>query len=91
MFEFSRHKKASIRGPVVEGLGYFGTDEAMARLEEVLTGDGNAEVRAAAARGFGIAKRPESAALLPKTVEEDRSTTVRTACLAALKAIERDE
>lgn len=88
VFEFSRHKKASIRGPVVEGLGYFGTEEAMARLEEVLTGDANAEVRAAAARGFGHANRSGAVSLLKKVAEEDRSASVRKACLDALVTIQ---
>lgn len=91
VFEFSRHKKSSIRGPVVEGLGYFGTDEATARLEEVLTGDANAEVRAAAARGFGHANRSEAVPLLRKAAGEDRSASVRKACLAAIVTIQGDE
>jgi len=91
VFERSRDPKASIRGPVVEGLGFFGTAEARARLEEVLTADENAEVRAAAARGFGHAKRSDDLALLRKVAEEDRSGSVRSACLQAIAEIQGGE
>ena len=91
VFEFSRHKKASIRGPVVEGLGYFGTEAAMKRLEEALTTDKNAEVRAAAARGFGHTKRTDAVPLLRKVAEGDRSGSVREACIKAITKIEDDE
>lgn len=91
VFEFSRNRKSSIRAPVVEGLGYFGTQEALARLEEALTGDESAEVRAAAARGFGHARRSDSVDLLRKAADEDRSAGVRNACLEAIAAIRGEE
>jgi len=90
VFGFSRHKKASIRGAVVEGLGYFGTEEALRRLEEVLTTDTNAEVRVAAARGFGHAKRTEALELLRKAAADDRSASVSKACLEAIAEIQGD-
>ena len=91
VFAFSCHKKASIRGPVVEGLGFFGTDQALKRLEVVLTSDKNAEVRVSAARGYGHAKRTDALPLLRKVAEDDNSGSVRKACLAAITRILDEE
>jgi hypothetical protein len=88
LFEFSEHKKDTARAGAVEALGYIATDEAVARLKEVLLHEKNTRVRAAAATGFGHTKRPEFIPFLRSAIENDNAHTVKTEGLAAIQKLQ---
>ena len=87
LFEYSRHRKDTIRAYAVEALGYLATDAAIERLTEALQEDDNARVRAAAATGMGWTRRGETVPLLEKALAEDNSHQVRDAVLEAIKKL----
>jgi len=88
LFKYSKHRKDTIRSYAVEALGYLGTDEAIARLKEVIEGDKNTRVREYAALGLGHTKRPDVIPLLQAVAAEETAHTVRDACMRAIKEIQ---
>lgn len=89
LFKYSRHRKDTIRSYAVEALGYLATDEAVARLTEVLEGDKNTRVREYAAMGFGHTRRSDVIPLLKKALSEETAFTVRDACMRAIRMLQR--
>jgi len=89
LFKLTRHKKDTIRAYAVEAIGYLATDEAVARLTEVLQNDKNTRAREYAARGLGHTKRDDVLPLLRTTVDEETAHTVRDACMQAIQEIQR--
>jgi len=88
IFEYSRHQKDTIRAGAVEALGYLRSDDAVARLKDVLVSDKNTRVRCAAAWGMGHTGRTELIPVLRAALEGDNSHTVRTAVLDAVKELQ---
>ena len=84
VLEQSRHKKSSIRQPIAEALGFFGTDAAMDRMKEMLRTDSNAEVRAAAARGLGHSGDTSAIETLQEALKDERSMSVKSAAMSAI-------
>lgn len=89
LFKYSEHRKDTIRAYCVEALGYLATDEAVARLKEVLQSDKNTRVREYAAMGLGHTKRTDVLSLLKETAAEETAHTVRDACMTAIEEIQR--
>lgn len=87
LFALSRDRRDTIRANAVEALGYLATDEAMARLVEILTTEKNGRVRQSAARAMGHSKRPDAIPHLEKAIAEDKAFQVRDAALTALNDI----
>lgn len=88
LFEYSRHRKDTIRAYVVKALGYLATDEAVARLTEVLENDKNTRVREYAAAGLGHTKRSDVIPLLKKALSEETAFTVRDACMRSIRMLQ---
>jgi len=88
ILEFSGHRKDTIRAGAVEALGYIASDEAVARLKQVLMTDKNARVRSAAAMGFGHTKRPEFIPFLREAIGRENSHHVKTEGLAAIQKLQ---
>jgi len=84
VLEQSHSKKSSIRRPIAEALGFFGTEAALDRVKEMLRTDSNAEVRAAAARGLGHSGDVGAVEILQEALKDERSMSVKTAALWAI-------
>jgi len=88
LFKYSAHRKDTIRSYAVEALGYVASDEAVARLTEVLETDKNTRAREYAAKGLGHTERSDVIPLLRRVASEENAFTVRTACVSAIKEIQ---
>ena len=88
LFEYSRHRKDTIRAYTVEALGYLATDEAVDRLQEALFKDKNTRVREYAALGFGHTKRADTIPLLREALEKETAFTVRQACMNSIRRLQ---
>jgi len=89
LFEYSAHRKDTIRSYAVEALGYLATDEAVTRLKSVLEEDKNTRVREYAAKGLGHTKRDDLVPYLQKVAGQETAHTVRDACVWAIKELQR--
>jgi thioredoxin-like negative regulator of GroEL len=81
-------RKDTIRAAAAEALGYLHSDEALARLRDLVAQDGNTHVRESAALGLGHTGRTELVELLRKVAAEDKAHTVRTAALKAVRELQ---
>ena len=88
IFEYTGHKKDTIRAGAVEALGYLASDEAVAKLTEVLRHDKNGRVRGAAATGMGHTGRTELIPVLREAMESENAHQVKTAGLAAIQKLQ---
>jgi len=90
IFEYSEHRKDTIRAAAAEALGHLKSTEAVERLKVLLTSDKNTRVRAAAATGIGFTGRTDLIPLLRRVIEADKAHTVRTEALTAIRLLQDD-
>jgi HEAT repeat protein len=88
LFKYASHRKDTIRAYSLEALGYLATDEAVARLADALENDKNTRARASAATGMEHSKRLDTIPYLRKAAEEDKSLTVKSACMNAIRTLQ---
>jgi hypothetical protein len=89
LFKLTEHVKDTIRAYAVEALGYLATDDATARLVDVLVNDKNTRVRGGAATGLGNSGRRDVIPHLEKAFEAEQAFTVKDKIQQALKTLER--
>lgn len=83
----SAAKDDTLRANAVESLGGLKSEEAYKRLLEVLEKDGNTRVRGAACTGLKDLGRKDALPALQKAAKGDKSDTVRTLAMEAIKAL----
>lgn len=87
LFDYTHHKKDTIRSMSLEALGYLASDAAVERLTEALLKERNTRARGAAATGLGHTLRRDVIPLLEERIGKDNSLTVKDCCSRAIKYI----
>ena len=82
--EASRHEDPQVRGAAASALGFFGDDETLNRLGEIVTGDKNERVRMEALEGLGRSPARKATALLFLAMEKNDNPKVQVKALHVL-------